>query len=69
MFIEAEGYFTQEPKEKFSGYVICIAPAEKQKEVQESEKDRKVFFYLTPEEPVLGDHGDFVVTSFREVWL
>lgn len=58
-YIQVAGYYKDEPDKHISGYIFKIGL-----EVDEDE-DENIFYYLEEGEPILGEHGDFVITSFE----
>lgn len=50
-----DGYY-KDDKTEFSGYLCAIG-------LDIRENDDEIFFYFEDGEKILGEHGDFVVTS------
>jgi len=65
-YIEVSGYFKDEPDQGISGYIFKIGEYDSE---NDDGMDDDIFFYLEEGEPIIGEHDDFVVTSFEPVSL
>lgn len=57
-----DGYW-KDTKESFTNMIV----ADGEWDGIEDAKDERIFYYTDGVDPVIGDHGDFVVTSAEEI--